>query len=77
MVIMWSLVEKESLNVARTRLVMFSYRLLNSLIYIYLQPIHTPGAVQAFGVLIAIEESEDTLVVRQVSEVSFSVVIIL
>jgi hypothetical protein len=31
---MWSLVEKESLNVARTRLVMFSYRLLNSLIYI-------------------------------------------
>ncbi|KAH9480564.1 Cyanobacterial phytochrome B [Psilocybe cubensis] len=32
------------------------------------EPIHTPGAVQAFGVLIALDEVEDTLVVRQVSE---------
>lgn len=33
------------------------------------QPICTPGAVQGFGVLIAIDELEDTLVVHQVSEV--------
>ncbi|KAF5362908.1 hypothetical protein D9758_007118 [Tetrapyrgos nigripes] len=32
------------------------------------EPIRTPGAVQGFGVLIAVEEQEDTLVVRQVSE---------
>ncbi|KDR82601.1 hypothetical protein GALMADRAFT_238000 [Galerina marginata CBS 339.88] len=32
------------------------------------EPIRTPGAVQGFGVLIAIDELEDTLVVRQVSE---------
>jgi light-regulated signal transduction histidine kinase (bacteriophytochrome) len=35
-----------------------------------LQPIRTPGAVQAFGVLIAVDEQEDALVVRQVSEAS-------
>jgi len=34
-----------------------------------LQPIRTPGAVQGFGVLVALDELEDTLVVRQVSEV--------
>ena len=36
------------------------------------QPIHAPGAVQGFGVLIALEEEEDTgnLLVRQVSEVT-------
>lgn len=36
-----------------------------------LQPIHIPGAVQGFGVLIALEEDLDTgnLVVRVVSEV--------
>ena len=36
-----------------------------------IQPIRTPGAVQGFGVLIALEEDEETgnLVVRQVSEV--------
>jgi light-regulated signal transduction histidine kinase (bacteriophytochrome) len=34
------------------------------------QPIHAPGAIQAFGVLIAFEEEEnERLVVRQVSEV--------
>ena len=33
------------------------------------EPIRTPGAVQGFGVLIAVDEMEDTLVVRQVSEV--------
>ncbi|KAJ7366589.1 hypothetical protein DFH08DRAFT_678657 [Mycena albidolilacea] len=32
------------------------------------EPIRTPGAVQGFGVLIAIDELEDALVVRQVSE---------
>lgn len=32
------------------------------------EPIRTPGAVQAFGVLMAIEETEDALIVRQVSE---------
>ncbi|KAF9462987.1 Tco3, phytochrome related signal transduction histidine kinase, partial [Collybia nuda] len=32
------------------------------------EPIRTPGAIQAFGVLIAVEDLEDTLVVRQVSE---------
>ncbi|KAL1712701.1 phytochrome-like protein [Schizophyllum commune] len=32
------------------------------------EPIRTPGAVQGFGVLIAVEELEDTLLVRQVSE---------
>ncbi|KAF8909011.1 hypothetical protein CPB84DRAFT_1813256 [Gymnopilus junonius] len=32
------------------------------------EPIHTPGAVQGFGVLIAIDELQDTLVVRQVSK---------
>lgn len=32
------------------------------------EPIRTPGAVQAFGVLIVVEESEDALVVRQVSD---------
>ncbi|CAA7261458.1 unnamed protein product [Cyclocybe aegerita] len=32
------------------------------------EPIRTPGAVQGFGVLIAVDETEDTLVVRQVSE---------
>ena len=36
-----------------------------------LQPIHAPGAVQGFGVLIAVEEDDETgnLIVRQVSEV--------
>ena len=36
------------------------------------KPIHAPGAVQGFGVLIAVEEDDNTgnLVVRQVSEVS-------
>jgi light-regulated signal transduction histidine kinase (bacteriophytochrome) len=36
------------------------------------QPIHIPGAVQGFGVLIALEEDLDSgnLVVRIVSEVS-------
>lgn len=36
------------------------------------QPIHIPGAVQGFGVLIALEEDLDSgnLVVRVVSEVS-------
>ncbi|THH10468.1 hypothetical protein EW145_g1296 [Phellinidium pouzarii] len=35
------------------------------------EPIHAPGAVQGFGVLIALEEADDSgnLVVRQVSEV--------
>ncbi|KAJ3715391.1 phytochrome-like protein [Lentinula raphanica] len=32
------------------------------------EPIRTPGAVQGFGVLIVVEEVEDALVVRQVSE---------
>ncbi|KAL1745398.1 phytochrome-like protein [Schizophyllum fasciatum] len=32
------------------------------------EPIRTPGAVQGFGVLIAVEELEDTMLVRQVSE---------
>ncbi|KAK7056633.1 hypothetical protein VNI00_002350 [Paramarasmius palmivorus] len=32
------------------------------------EPIRTPGAVQGFGVLIAVEELEDRLLVRQVSE---------
>ncbi|KAI5830635.1 phytochrome-like protein [Schizophyllum commune Tattone D] len=32
------------------------------------EPIRTPGAVQGFGVLIAVEELEETLLVRQVSE---------
>ncbi|KAG5720669.1 Cyanobacterial phytochrome B, partial [Termitomyces sp. T112] len=32
------------------------------------EPICTPGSVQAFGVLIAVQEVEDTLVVRQASE---------
>ncbi|KAF9534531.1 hypothetical protein CPB83DRAFT_844387 [Crepidotus variabilis] len=32
------------------------------------EPIRTPGAVQGFGVLIAVDELQDTLVVRQVSE---------
>lgn len=37
-----------------------------------LQPIRTPGAVQGFGVLVAVEEDLETgnLLVRQVSEVS-------
>ena len=36
-----------------------------------LQPIHAPGAVQGFGVLIAVEEDDETgnPIVRQVSEV--------
>lgn len=35
------------------------------------EPIHTPGAVQGFGVLIAVQDVDDSvLVVRQVSEVS-------
>ena len=35
------------------------------------EPIRTPGAVQGFGVLVALQEDEDTgnLLVRQVSEV--------
>ncbi|KAG6844516.1 hypothetical protein H0H87_006277 [Tephrocybe sp. NHM501043] len=37
------------------------------------EPICTPGSVQAFGVLIAVQELEDTLVVRQVSENSTEV----
>ncbi|KAF9011494.1 hypothetical protein BDZ89DRAFT_1225510 [Hymenopellis radicata] len=32
------------------------------------EPIRTPGAVQGFGVLVAVDQYEDTLVVRQVSE---------
>ncbi|KAK1226603.1 hypothetical protein PQX77_010419 [Marasmius sp. AFHP31] len=32
------------------------------------EPIRTPGAVQGFGVLIAVQELEDRLLVRQVSE---------
>ncbi|KAF7322650.1 ATP-binding cassette transporter [Mycena chlorophos] len=32
------------------------------------EPIRTPGAVQGFGVLIAVEELDDALIVRQVSE---------
>ncbi|KDQ30343.1 LOV histidine kinase, partial [Pleurotus ostreatus PC15] len=32
------------------------------------EPIRTPGAVQGFGVLIVVEETEDALVVRQLSE---------
>ncbi|KAK0464727.1 GAF domain-like protein [Desarmillaria tabescens] len=32
------------------------------------EPIRTPGAVQGFGVLIAVDEQDDVLVVRQVSE---------
>lgn len=32
------------------------------------EPIRTPGAVQGFGVLIVVDEKEDVLVVRQVSE---------
>ncbi|KAJ7718110.1 hypothetical protein DFH07DRAFT_860520 [Mycena maculata] len=32
------------------------------------EPIRTPGAVQGFGVLIVVDELEDVLVVRQVSE---------
>lgn len=67
--IMLSLVERENLNVARTRLI--SVFLLEYQIYVRLQPIRTPGAVQAFGVLIVVEESEDALVVRQVSDVCF------
>ena len=37
----------------------------------FIKPIHAPGAVQGFGVLIALVEDEETgnLVVRQVSEV--------
>lgn len=37
------------------------------------EPIRTPGAVQAFGVLVVLEQQSDALVVRQVSEVSGSV----
>ncbi|KAF8073642.1 GAF domain-like protein [Lyophyllum atratum] len=37
------------------------------------EPIRTPGSVQAFGVLIAVEEKDDALVVRQVSENSTEV----
>lgn len=36
------------------------------------EPIRTPGAVQGFGVLIAVDEVDDALVVRQVSEVCLS-----
>jgi hypothetical protein len=38
------------------------------------EPIRTPGAVQGFGVLIAVQDTqeENLLVVRQVSEVSTS-----
>ncbi|KAG6832020.1 hypothetical protein H0H92_006056 [Tricholoma furcatifolium] len=32
------------------------------------EPICTPGSIQSFGVLIAVQEVEDTLIVRQVSE---------
>ncbi|KAF4605638.1 Light-sensor Protein kinase [Pleurotus pulmonarius] len=32
------------------------------------EPIRTPGAVQGFGVLVVVEETEDALVVRQLSE---------
>ena len=35
----------------------------------FVQPIRTPGSVQGFGVLIAVEQVEDTFIVRQVSEV--------
>ena len=39
--------------------------------FTYSQPIRVPGAVQSFGVLVALREVEDegTLIVRQVSEV--------
>lgn len=39
--------------------------------HFFRQPIHTPGAVQGYGVLIALEEDEEngTFIVRQVSEV--------
>lgn len=34
------------------------------------QPIHAPGAIQAFGVLIAFDlRDDDTMIVQQVSEV--------
>ena len=38
----------------------------------FVKPIRTPGAVQGYGVLVAVEEDLETgnLVVRQVSEVS-------
>lgn len=37
-----------------------------------MQPIHAPGAIQAFGVLIAFDqEDDDRLVVKQVSEVNY------
>ncbi|KAK2459669.1 hypothetical protein APHAL10511_008314 [Amanita phalloides] len=36
------------------------------------EPIHAPGTVQAFGALVAIEETEGALLVRQVSENSTS-----
>lgn len=40
-------------------------------VYAFIQPIRTPGAVQGFGVLIAVKEDEvsGNLIVRQVSEV--------
>lgn len=41
---------------------------------LYIQPIRTPGAVQGFGVLVVVEETEDALIVRQISEVSTSLV---
>ncbi|RDB16690.1 Cyanobacterial phytochrome B [Hypsizygus marmoreus] len=37
------------------------------------EPIRSPGAVQAFGVLIAVEETENALLVRQVSENSTTI----
>jgi len=38
------------------------------------QPIRVPGAVQGFGVLVALRQEEDALVVRQVSEVGSCIV---
>jgi len=35
----------------------------------FFQPIRTPGSVQGFGVLIVVEQKEEALIVRQVSEV--------
>lgn len=37
------------------------------------EPIRTPGAVQAFGVLVAVQDTEDSLVVRHVSENSSTI----
>jgi len=61
---------KGSCSAVKMRLVVARLVVVHPLIG--LQPIRTPGAVQGFGVLIAVAEVEDALVVRQISEVGTS-----